>query len=305
MNHQFNTRMPAAHTPFASDAAVLPVHYRLTSLMRLPGKNGRGIYNEATLYHDRHTRRVAWTSPTVDSRLRRGDIVSVKAFPRLARAGQAPVVGLVRLDLPQAAVNPFELIPAAWLNDRSLAQRAKVLWDQLERPLQHLFNAVLWDGARFYRYATGPLASAAGPARSGDSLRRAVALAEEALRLAEGLPDVARGVLIAAALLHDAGKTDGVRLAADGSGLKPSERSLWIGPGETLLEWLAVARTRVIVPDARYYRLVHVLIALQRSPQPSFAIEAAILHAARRFIDRPERERQADRLIPRARQDVR
>ena len=48
-------------------------------------------------------------------------------------------------------------------------------------------------------------------------------------------------------LLHEAGKADDFRLSADGSGLILSERGRWIGYRQTLLEWLAVARTEVIV----------------------------------------------------------
>ncbi len=138
-----------------------PTCYRLTSLMRLPGKKGQGIYNEAVLYHERESLRVCWASASVDSRLRRGDLVTVKAGPpKGPRSDLLPVVRIVRLDRPEVTVNPFEMVPTSWLNDPSVALRAKALWGQMERPLQHLLNAVLWDGARFYRYVTGPVSSA-------------------------------------------------------------------------------------------------------------------------------------------------
>ena len=292
MNTQFAS-LTATITP-----TVVHAHYRLTSLMRLPGKSGRGVYNEATLYHAGEALLIAWTSPTVDSRLRRGDIVTVReGRARALRPEVLPVLRITRVDQPVAAVNPFALVPPSWLDDRTIAQRATALWEQMERPLQHLLNAVLWDGARFYRYVTGPVSTADYPAPPGGNFRRAVALAEEALLLANGLPNVARGVLIAAALLHDAGKADDFRLAPDGCGLTLSERGRWIGYQNTILEWLAVARTKAIVPDAVYLLLIHVLVSLRRPPESPQAIETAILNVARGFVDSPERLRQADRLI--------
>ncbi len=302
--HPDNTQTLAGTTSPARRGAT-HTHYRLTSLMRLPGKTGTGIYNEATLYRGGETLRIGWTSPTVDSRLRRGDIVTVReGKARVTRPEVLPVLRIARVDQPVAAVSPFELVPGSWLDDRALARRAKNLWEQMDRPLQHLVNAVLWDGARFYRYVTGPRSTAAYPAPPGGIFRRSVALAEEAVLLADGLPNVARGVLIAAALLHEAGKADDFRVAADGSGLKLSERGRWIGYQQTILEWLAVARTKVIVPDALYHHLVHVLVALCRPPESPQAIETAILNVARGFVDTSERLRQADRLIPCASRNI-
>ena len=295
--HTINTPPPSGTTSPVDTRALAP-YYRLTSLMRLPGKTGTGVYNEATLYCAGDTLRLGWTSPTVDSRLRRGDIVTVReGRARAPHPEVLPVLRIARVDQPVAAVNPFDLVPSSWLHDRALAQRAKNLWEQMERPLQHLVNAVLWDGARFYRYVTGPVSVAAYPAPPGGTFRRAVALAEEAVLLADGLPNVARGVLIAAALLHEAGKADDFRVAVDGSGVTLSERGRWIGFEYTVLEWLGVARTKSIVPDALYLLLVHVLIAFHRPPESPQAIETAILKVARGFIDSPERVRNADRLI--------
>ena len=297
MSYPINTPTPSGTTSPVETRALAP-YYRLTSLMRLPGKTGIGVYNEATLYHAGDTLRIGWTSQTVDSRLRRGDIVTVReGRARGPRPEVLPVLRIARVDHPVAAVNPFDLAPGSWLNDRAIARRAAALWEQMERPLQHLVNAVLWDGARFYRYVTGPVSMAEYPAPPGGNFRRAVELAEEAVLLADGLPDVARGALIAAALLHDAGKADDFRLAPDGRGLTLSERGRWIGYQHTILEWLGVARTKTIVPDALYHRLAHVLIAFHRPPESPQAIEAVILKVARGFVDSPERLRQADRLM--------
>ena len=49
MSHFINTHLPSGKTPPVETKALAP-YYRLTSLMRLPGKTGTGVYNEATLY---------------------------------------------------------------------------------------------------------------------------------------------------------------------------------------------------------------------------------------------------------------
>lgn len=56
---------------------VLPKFFRLTSIARFPAKNGRGVWNEATVYYDTTSLKVGWPSATVDSRLTRGSIVTI------------------------------------------------------------------------------------------------------------------------------------------------------------------------------------------------------------------------------------
>ena len=159
-------------------------------------------------------------------------------------------------------------------------QRAAVLWEQLSRPCQHLFNAVLWDGGRFYRYVTGPISSSDYSGMPGSNFRQAVAIAERALSLARGLSDISLSVVICAALLHTVGKADDYRCSADGYTL--SERGYWIGSQYTILEWLAVARAKVPVPESQYLALVHALIAEGR-PGDGQSTEATILAVARRL----------------------
>ncbi len=98
-----NTQTLAGTTSTAR-SWITHTHYRLTSLMRLPGKTGTGIYNEATLYRGGETLRIGWTSPTVDSRLRRGDIVTVReGKARVTRPEVLPVLRIARVDQPVAA----------------------------------------------------------------------------------------------------------------------------------------------------------------------------------------------------------
>ena len=146
------------------------------------------------------------------------------------------------VDKPIPWLNPFSMLPPGWVSDRNAVERAGHLWEQMGRPLQHLFNAVLWDGGRFVRFVTGPVSTSDYPWQPGGNFRHAVTVAEQAAALSKGLSDVSTPVVIAAALLNDAGKADEFRLSQDGNGYVLSERGHWIGFQHTILEWLAVAR---------------------------------------------------------------
>lgn len=284
--------IPLSRATGQSPNLVAP-YYRLTSLTRLPGKGGRGVTNIATLYHEQGSREVTWQSAQVDSRLKRGCYVAVRGLEH--RVSQGDACRIQRLDLldkPLLTVNPFDTVPPNWVCDRVLVERASLLWEQLSRPMQHLVTAVLWDGNRFERFVTGPVALSCYPPLPNANLCHAVETAEHALSLANGLADVSTSVLIAAALLHDAGKADDFRLRLDREGYAFSERGQLVGARYTVLEWLAVARARegVIVPDAQYLALVHALTASRgaawlgiREPQK---IEATILAVADRVCAR-------------------
>lgn len=268
---------------------LVATYYRLTSITRLPGKGGRGVTNIATLYHEQGAREVTWQSAQVDSRLKRACYVAVRVLEHPVSQGDfCRIQRLDLLDKPLPTVNPFDTLPANWVRDRLLVKRASQLWCQLSRPMQHLVTAVLWNGSRFERFVTGPAALSCYQPVSNANLRHAVETAEHGLSLANGLADVSTSVLIAAALLHDAGKADDFRLTPDRDGYAYSERGQLVGARYTVLEWLAVARSRdgVIVPEGQYLALVHALTATRgaawlgiREPQN---IEATILSVADR-----------------------
>lgn len=267
--------------------ACLPNIFRLVNITRLPGPNGRGVTNEATLFHEQASLKVVWTSPQVDCRLKCSCYVAVRGLDRktLDRDCQQ-IKRLDRLDKALPTINPFETIPLSWVRDRSWVHRAASLWEQLSRPFQHLVTAVLWDGGRLERFLTGPAALHGYPPYPNGNLRHAVETAEQAKLLANGMPDVCNSVLIAAAFLHDAGKADDFRLTPERVGYEFSERGRLVGYRHTILEWLAVARCKdgVIVPESQYLALVHALTATRgaehlgiRGPQ---IIEATILSVA-------------------------
>ena len=57
---------------------MLPKFFRLTSIARFPARNGKGVWNEATVHYDTATLNVGWPSATVDIRLTRGSIVTIQ-----------------------------------------------------------------------------------------------------------------------------------------------------------------------------------------------------------------------------------
>lgn len=277
--------------------AVLPTHdsvrhrlpqvFRIQSIARLPFDT-RCVMNRAVLFHDRACLTVEWLSRQVDVRLVVGAQVSIRWCGRpVSESGAVRVSRIVLLERPEADLNPFETIPTVWVTDRALVRRAAFLWECLPRGLSHLFNAVFWSGERLYRYLTGPSSIAAHTERYGN-LRHCVEVAERALDLATRESEVHLGVLIMAALLHDAGKAEEYRQGF--RCLELTARGKLIGHRTTVLEWVAAARERhrVIVPETHYLGLIHALASIEGAPawsglrEPKSA-EAILLGAADRL----------------------
>jgi len=264
----------------------LPPYCRLINLVRLPAASGRGIYNEATIYHDNASCRVSWHSSAVDCRLTHGSMVALKGAPNLALSDKVclPIARLELVDMPVASINPFHTVPPSWVADRRLVRQAAELWERVSRPLQHLINAVFWDGGRFHRFLTGPTSTAKDVFHPGVNFRHCVETAERAANLAKGLDGVSLPLMIASAFLSDAGKADDFRVSPEGYCL--SERGAKVGYQNTILEWLAVARPKVIMPEQLYLSLVHALVAGRRSGSGDSSIEAMILSVARQAGER-------------------
>ena len=78
---------------------VLPKFFRLTSIARFPAKNGKGVWNEATVYYDTTSLKVGWPSATVDTRLTRGSIVTIQFDRRrLTLPDRFSVIKVERID---------------------------------------------------------------------------------------------------------------------------------------------------------------------------------------------------------------
>lgn len=270
--------------------SLLPPVFRIVNLTRLPTKSGAKVYTEATLYHRKAQLRVFWVAQHVDISLKEGSLVSVRwAGKKVWADGALHISRLVAMQFPVPVLNLFETVPSAWVRDTVLVDRVIPLWESLSRPFQHLLNAVLWEGGRFERYLTGPSSLNGHHNGVNGNFRHAVEVAEGALSLAKGNPQVSSSVLITAALLHDAGKADEYRLSPYTSGYVMSERGILVGHRHTILEWLAVARStnRLGLPEDHYLSLVHALTAAKGAEwlgiREPVSLEASLLSAADRL----------------------
>lgn len=135
----------------------LPSVFRIQSIERLPF-DGRSLLNIAVVFHERAVLRVEWLCRHPDCRLTVGSLVSIRWLGRpTSTQGAIRIARLVKLERPEASLNPFETVPHAWVKDRTLIAQAATCWESLGRPLQHLFNAVFWHPRRFQRYLEGPM----------------------------------------------------------------------------------------------------------------------------------------------------
>lgn len=286
---------PMTLPPTAADLVIdkLPHCLRIQSIARLPFDD-RHTLNRATLYHERATLTVEWLTRHTDVRLKVGSLVSIRWLGRpVSSRGAVRISRLVLLERSEAAINLFETIPNCWVRDRSLVRRASVMWFALSRGLQHLFNAVMWDGDRFQRYLIGPSSMGGHHIQRNGNLSHSVEVAERAVALAASETLACPEVLIAAALLHDAGKADEYHMH-DGR-LELTARGRLVGHRQTIVEWIAAARAqpRVVVPESHYLALIHALTCARGAPQwlglrEPQSIDAAILSTADRLSGQSE-----------------
>lgn len=266
----------------------LPSIFRIQSITRVP-IDVRHVMNRVVLYHERASLTVEWPSRHVEVSLSAGCLVSIRWLGHPVSAhGAIRIARLVRLERPDPTINLFDTLPTSWVIDRALLKRAATLWLGLPRPFAHLFNAIFWDSQRLHRYLTGPSSLNSHHAERCGNLRHSVEVAERALDIAAREARVHHGVLVMAALLHDAGKADEYRLGYDR--LELSDRGRLVGHKITVLEWIAVARAmhRVTLPEEHYLALIHVLSSARSAPawlgirEPQ-SLEATIVSAADRL----------------------
>lgn len=205
--------------------------------------------------------------------------------------GAIRIQRLLPAEQPLPRINLFDTIPTEWIrgSNPDLVARAAELWEALPRPLAHLFNAVLWKADRFHRYVMVPSSLNNHHTDWNDNFRHSIEVAERARDISVGTPLANVPLLIAAGLLHDAGKADEYRFDEARCHLVLSERGELIGHRNTLIEWLGVARDagRVLMPESLYLALLHTLSASKapawvglRDPR---CIEAEILSMADRM----------------------
>lgn len=265
----FDDQMDFPLTSDAPDTVLdrLPGILRVQSLTRLLERDR--ILNRAILCHRRTTLCVDWVSTTVDTRLHRGSLVSIKRADHVrCHDGALRIQRLLPVSRPSASCNIFETIPATWSKDIDAIERAAALWGELPRPLAHLVTALLWDGERLHRFVSGPSSLGGHHAHTGGNFRHSVEVAEQARALGQTLPLANVPLLIAGGLLHDLAKAAEYRYDRIHSHFQLSDRGQLIGHRDTLIEWLAVARSSagVVINEATWLGLLHMLNAAKGAP---------------------------------------
>ena len=268
----------------------LPPIFRVESLERTP-VNGCHHRCRATLFHEQAAITVEWLAQHVDVRIAKGCLVSIRWLgnPQCI-AGTIHISRLVLIERPEVACNLLQTIPYGWIRDRELVGRAARLWEQLPRGFQQLFNAIFWDGKRLHRYIAGPSSLSGHHNNLNGNFRHSVEVAEQALALGREKPTSFAPVLIIGGLLHDAGKADEYRYDHARRCFEMSPRGALIGHKNTLLEWIAaaMARDRIILPEAHYLALVHALTAAKGAPvwlglREPLSLDATLLSMADRL----------------------
>lgn len=245
---------------------VLPQVFRLSSIAREVAS--KGFHLTAHVFHSDACFTVEWNANYVDTRLVPGVLVRIiwKQAPRPDQ-GAVAVGRAVVLERPERSQNLFCTVPSDWVCDSTLLQRAQVLWEGLSSPLQELFNVIFWDGDRFHRYCQSPSSMSGHHSSVSGNLAHSVEMAETALNLAQLAEGVHVEVLVLGALLHDAGKSDEYRLSSRGH-WEMTDRGKLLGHKVTIIEWVAVARTRMRqgIPESHYLSLMHAMTACNNAP---------------------------------------
>ena len=224
----------------------------------------------ATLFHEKASMKVRWTTASPDHRIKPNRLVSTRwsAHRGCDEEGVLRISRLVLIERPEAMENLFETVPSGWVRDRQLVGEAKDLIEALPRGHRHLFNAIFWDGERFRRFCMGPSSMNGHHNTDSGNLRHAVDVAKM-MRENCGARQITNTPLaILSALLHDAGKADEYRLNPSGE-WKLSDRGRLLGHKITVVEWIAsaMARYRIMLPISHYMALLHCLTASQNAPE--------------------------------------
>lgn len=268
-----NTRPLPIHPPGTTCVVAtaplldgLPSIWRIQSLVR--ALQGSGILNRAVVAHRRGSLCVDWISQQVDSRLHVGGLVTLRrASITRSHDGAVRIQCLLPEDRPLATVNLFDTLLPGWVKDADLVARASVLWAGLPRPLAHLVNAVLWPGDRLHRFVTGPSSIQGHHNSVGGNFRHSMDVAETAIAFAQTKTGVSRPLLAVGGLLHDLGKAAEYRYNRELRRFYLSDRGELIGHRDTLIEWLSVAREGVLISDAVWLALLHMLNASRGAPE--------------------------------------
>lgn len=166
------------------DLPKLPQVYRLITIERETISHTE-YRMTAVVYHEQASLRVTWTVRQPDIRLKPGKLVEIRwtgGAPRSVN-GAIVIARLVMLEKHRSQFDLFKTVPPSWVKDRSLTNRASMLWKELVGSCQELITAIFWDSDRFERFCTGPSSCRGHHMERGGNFRHAVETAEAALAL--------------------------------------------------------------------------------------------------------------------------
>lgn len=251
------------------DLPSLPQVFRLTSY-RAKVIDHKHTECTATLFNEKASLKVRWTTARPDTRIKPNQLVSPRWSCNCGsdEEGSIRISRLVLIERPEAMANLLDTVPSGWVRDRDLVQEAKDLIECLPRDHRHLFNAIFWEGERFRRFCIGPSSMNGHHNKDNGNLRHAVDVAKMMREGCGSKHITSTPLAILSALLHDAGKADEYRLNQKGE-WKLSDRGRLLGHKVTVIEWIAsaIAKHRIMLPDAHYMALLHCLTASRNAPE--------------------------------------
>jgi 3'-5' exoribonuclease len=224
---------------------------------------------------------VVWTVSQPDTRLRAGCLVSIRWQNRHEiEDGAYRINRLVLLEIPEPWENLLHLVPHDWVSDRELVQQAAELVEELPRPFRFLFNAIFWDGQRFYRYCTVPYAFKGTVWYASSNLRRAIEVAHVIREMGRNGEIANDDIGIVAALLHESGRADEYRQQPSGI-WELTERGRLLGHRITAIEWISQARGKwnLLLPEDHYIALLKSLCCAMCAPEFPGSHRPAIVDA--------------------------
>lgn len=270
----------------------MPRAYRLLDVQAVAIDDGF-ICCTATLYHRHLSPRVAWTCRTVDPRLQRRALVSIRWNRQpVCENGELHIGALEPVETPDEHINLFDTVPPPVVLDPALLERGRVLFNQLPRHFKRIFNAIFRESLRFLWFVAGPASLHGHYAQINGNLLRSIEIAESALRIAGRHRQVFPALIILGALLRDAGKADYYRFDPVDNRFVVADDGQLLGHRLAAVDWLTAAITRsgIEVPRPHYDALRRILSAAPGAStwlglQEPQSLEASIIAMAERWVE--------------------
>ncbi len=250
------------------EISVMPRIFRLKSIRHVETGH-RKVQCTALIFHECATIKVRWTVCHMDCRLKVGELVSPRwhGITECDTDGAIIISRLVLMGRPEPSENLFQTIPRGWVKNRALVCQAATLVEALPTSYRQLFNAIFWDGQRFKKFCIVPSSMKGHHMEDNGNLRHAVDVAKMMWQHSHARGNSDAALCILAGLLHDAGKAEEYVLHHSGE-WRLSDRGKLLGHKITVIEWIAsaMARNKIMLPEAHYMALLHCLTSSANAP---------------------------------------